>query len=53
MGTGNSINKQTEPVDDADLHALIHDLEYELASSKNDIRRAGEEAILNFIEERW
>ncbi|CAD7011429.1 unnamed protein product [Ceratitis capitata] len=51
LGPRNTIYKDDESVDEADLDAYIHDLEYELASSDQDIRHADREAINNFISD--
>ncbi|CAD7002154.1 unnamed protein product [Ceratitis capitata] len=49
LGPANTIYKDDEPMDEADLDAYFHDLEYELASSDQDIRDTDREAKNNFI----
>lgn len=51
LGPGNTIYKEEEPINDIDLHAYIHDLEYELATTKSEIREADRQAISAFIED--
>lgn len=51
LGPGNTIYKSQQPVDEVDFDAYVHDLEYELATNKENIRQAYREAISAFIDD--
>lgn len=49
LGPGSSLDKEEVPVDIDDFYALIHDIAYEVANNRDDIRQADRTAILDFL----
>lgn len=49
LGPGSSLDKEEIPVDIDDFYALIHDIAYEVANNRDDIRQADRTAILDFL----
>lgn len=39
LGPGNTIYKEDPPTDDVDFDALVHDLEYELATTRKTLEK--------------
>lgn len=49
LGPGSSLDKEEVPLDIDDFYALIHDIAYEVANNRDDIRQADRTAILDFL----
>lgn len=50
IGPGNPVNNG-EPIDQDDLIAQVHDIDYSKAKVKSDIRKADRVAINNFLKD--